>query len=75
MAYPKLKLESNGDKAATLILIRKYIRQIFIYTEFTIDLLRHVGFDVLTSGVMKSSIFWDVTPSSPLNVKGCFGRT
>jgi hypothetical protein len=75
MAYSKAKLKSNGDKASTLILIRKYIRQIFIYTEFTIELLRYVGFEVLTAVVMKCSIFWDVTLSSPLKLKGCFGGT
>jgi hypothetical protein len=27
-----------------------------------------VGFEVLTAVVMKSSIFWDITPCSPLKV-------
>jgi hypothetical protein len=27
-----------------------------------------VGFEVLTGVVMKSSVFWDITPCSPLKV-------
>jgi hypothetical protein len=33
------------------------------------------GFEVLTGVVMKSSIFWDVTPCSPLKLKRRFGET
>jgi hypothetical protein len=28
----------------------------------------YVGFEVLTAVVMKSSIFWDITPCNPLKV-------
>jgi hypothetical protein len=34
-----------------------------------------VGFEVLTAVVMKSSIFWDITPCSPLKVNQRFGGT
>jgi hypothetical protein len=34
-----------------------------------------VGFDVLTAVVMKSTIFWDTTPCSPLSVNRRFGVT
>jgi hypothetical protein len=34
-----------------------------------------VGFVVLTPVVMKSTIFWDITPCSPMNVNRRFGRT
>jgi hypothetical protein len=34
-----------------------------------------VGFDVLTAMVMKSTIFWDIRPCSPLKVKRRFGGT
>jgi hypothetical protein len=34
-----------------------------------------VGFRVLTAVVMKSSIFWDITPCSPLKVNRRFGGT
>jgi hypothetical protein len=34
-----------------------------------------VRFEVLTAVVMSSSIFWDITPYSPLNVNWRFGRT
>jgi hypothetical protein len=34
-----------------------------------------VGIEVLTAVVMKSSIFWDITPCSPLKVNQCFGGT
>jgi hypothetical protein len=33
-----------------------------------------VGFEVLTAVVMKSSIFWDVSPCSPLKVNRRFGE-
>jgi hypothetical protein len=34
--------------------------------------LRNVGFQTLTAVIMKSTIFWDITPCSPLKVKGRF---
>jgi hypothetical protein len=34
-----------------------------------------VGFEVLTAVVMKSTIFWDITPCSPLSVNRRFGGT
>jgi hypothetical protein len=37
--------------------------------------IRDVGFEVLTAVVMKSSIFWDITPRSPLRVNRHFGGT
>jgi hypothetical protein len=35
----------------------------------------YVGFEVLTVVVMKSYIFWDITPCSLLKVNQCFGGT
>jgi hypothetical protein len=32
-----------------------------------------VGFEVLTSVIMKSSLFWYITPCSLLKVNRCFG--
>jgi hypothetical protein len=34
-----------------------------------------VGFEVLTAVIMRSSIFWDITPCSPLSVNRRFGGT
>jgi hypothetical protein len=34
-----------------------------------------LGFEVLTAVSMKSTIFWDITPRSPLNVNRRFGAT
>jgi hypothetical protein len=34
-----------------------------------------LGIKVLRAVVVKSSIFWDITPFSPLKVKGRFGGT
>jgi hypothetical protein len=34
-----------------------------------------VGLEVLTAVVMKSSVFLDITPCSPLEVSQCFGGT
>jgi hypothetical protein len=39
------------------------------------ELLKNVGFEVLTMVVVKSTIFWDITPCSPLNVNRHFGGT
>jgi hypothetical protein len=35
----------------------------------------HVGFEVLTAVVMKSSVFWDKMPCSPLKINRHFGGT
>jgi hypothetical protein len=35
----------------------------------------YIGFEVLTAVVMKSSIFWDITPCSLLKVNRHFGGT
>jgi hypothetical protein len=34
-----------------------------------------IGFEVLTAVVMKNTIFWDITPCSPLTVNRRFGGT
>jgi hypothetical protein len=34
-----------------------------------------VAFEILTDVVMKSSVFWDITPCGPLKVDRCFGRS
>jgi hypothetical protein len=34
-----------------------------------------VGFEVVTAVVMKSTLFWDITPYSPLKVSHCFRGT
>jgi hypothetical protein len=39
------------------------------------ELLYSVGFGVLTAIVMKSSIFWDITPCSQLKVDRRFGAS
>jgi hypothetical protein len=35
----------------------------------------YIGFEIPTAVVMKSSIFWDITPRSPLKVNRRFGGT
>jgi hypothetical protein len=35
---------------------------------------REVGYKALTAVVMKSSVFWDITPCSPVKVNIFFGR-
>jgi hypothetical protein len=34
-----------------------------------------IGFEVLTSVIMKSTIFWDITPYSPLKINRSLGET
>jgi hypothetical protein len=36
-------------------------------------MIKCVGFEVLTAVVTKSTIYWNITPCSPLNVKGLHG--
>jgi hypothetical protein len=31
-------------------------------------MVKYAGFEILTAVVMKSTIFWDITPCSPLKV-------
>jgi hypothetical protein len=35
----------------------------------------YIGFEVLTAVVMKSAIFWDITPCTPLSINRRFGGT
>jgi hypothetical protein len=39
----------------------------------TVTTADHVGFEVFTAVVMKSIIFWDMTPCSPLSFNGLLG--
>jgi hypothetical protein len=41
----------------------------------TVIRVRTVRFEVLTAVVMNSTIVWDVTPCSPMNVNRGYGRT
>jgi hypothetical protein len=40
-----------------------------------INSFTYVGFEVLTTVVMNSSVFWDITPGNPLKINRCFGGT
>jgi hypothetical protein len=51
-----------------------FIRKIYRYISY-INKQTFIGFEVLTPVVMKSSIFWDTTPHSPLKVNRLFGGT
>jgi hypothetical protein len=46
-----------------------------VWSRFCEESLDYVGFDVLTAVVMKSTIFWNITPYSPLSVKRRFWGT
>jgi uncharacterized membrane protein len=35
----------------------------------------YIGFEVITAVTIKGSVFWDITPCSPLKVRVYFGRT
>jgi hypothetical protein len=37
--------------------------------------MTYVGFEVFTAVVIKSTVFWDITPCSPLKVNRRFGGT
>jgi hypothetical protein len=45
----------------------------FLLTQLTKFLAYEVGIEVFTAVVMKSTILWDITPSSLLKVKRRFG--
>jgi hypothetical protein len=63
---------------ALAIYIYEYIKDLAIYleTRYEIYLLgRHyVGFEVLIAVVIRSTLFWDVSPYSPENVYLRFGK-
>jgi hypothetical protein len=44
-------------------------------SKYKTNWIQHVGFEVLTAAVMKKSIFWQITPGSPLEVNRRFGGT
>jgi hypothetical protein len=44
-------------------------------TKATDSFVSYLEFDVLTALIMKSPIFWDITPSSPLKFNRSFGGT
>jgi hypothetical protein len=46
-----------------------------VKTEFSARQPKSIGFEALTAVVMKSTIFWDITPCSPLSVNRRFGGT
>jgi hypothetical protein len=57
-------LKNNYPRKVNLLLYsRKY------------GMFHSVGFEVLAMVVMKSSIFWNITPTSPLEVDQHFGGT
>jgi hypothetical protein len=45
------------------------------YIYFRVPSQNYFGFEVLTAVVIKSTIFWDISPCSSLKVKRHFGRT
>jgi hypothetical protein len=50
-------------------------RLILIGSSITENILCLVGSEVLTAVIMKRTIFWDITPCSPLSVHRRFGGT
>jgi hypothetical protein len=47
----------------------KRIIVLFSYITSIANKLGNLGFEVITAVVMRSTIFWDTTPFSPLKVK------
>jgi hypothetical protein len=50
-------------------------REFFLWHQYSRSLRNDVGFEVLTAVVMKSPIFWDITPCTLLKVNRRFGGT
>jgi hypothetical protein len=48
---------------------------VIVFCSEEIITVHYVGFGVLTAVVAKSSVFWDVTPCSPLKINQCSGGT
>jgi hypothetical protein len=42
---------------------------------YIMNMNEFIGFEALIAVVMKSSIFWNVTPCSPFKFDRCFGGT
>jgi hypothetical protein len=72
-----------GKKTSKTKPARIYAPTIFkLLSEYRLCLLNppltsfcYVGFEVLTAVVMKSSVFWDITPCNPLKINRHFGGT
>jgi hypothetical protein len=63
---------------ATFQLAWRHMSSLYGVTQWTYNgehTFKYVRFQVLTAVVMKSSIFWDITPSSLLKVNRRFGGT
>jgi hypothetical protein len=61
---PDLRMETAGSSETASI-----------YQNVSEDSNLYVGFEVYTSVVMKSIIFWDMTPGNPLSFNSRFGGT
>jgi hypothetical protein len=53
--------------------MQRYVRSIIVWNVKVIE--NYGGFEVPTAVVMKSSLFWDITPFSPLKVNRRSGET
>jgi hypothetical protein len=66
----------RGTGVVSLIaLFIKIMTMIISFGSWDNTEITDVGVDVLTAVVMKISIFWDITPCSPLKVNRRFGGT
>jgi hypothetical protein len=77
----------SDETPCTLIDVWKRFEGIYVHVKLGLNSIKcnnvfsnkmkllHVGFEDLTAVVMKSTIFWDITPCSPLSVNWRFGGT
>jgi hypothetical protein len=66
----------NSSKEEKWFLIKPCVHIRYAVIKYILQTsLLHVGFEVLTAVNMKSIIFWDITPCSPLGVNRRFGGT
>jgi hypothetical protein len=72
IAIPDGYLVEHRDFCSVRLAIHgtTYCQRCFTHTTY-----ESVWFEVLTAVVMKSTIFWDITPCSPLSVNRRFGGT
>jgi hypothetical protein len=74
-SYINWKLFHVLNQASLCTLARFSVEQLIERRKKVQNAVRVVGFEVFTEVVMKSIIFWDMTPCSPLSCTRRFGGT
>jgi hypothetical protein len=67
--------EGSNEENVGLLEERYSLGEEKVRSRWRQSLKRNVGFEALSAVIMKSSVFWDITPYSPLKANRRFGGT